>query len=322
MAFHGQEQQGANNIAGEPPALSSTTKAGMKERGQRYRLHHPGRFISRIVFILLLSLGALAFRSVSKPLPEIWVPDPVIQTSLPATPQTTPLPTETPATVADGYIKAPVLVVLDPGHGGRDPGTVALDGSDVYEKDIVLAVALRCKAMLAAEGIAVVLTRETDVALADTVQSDLHARADFANDLDATLFVSIHVNSLELDTFGADKVAGLECYYTEKTAVFSEINDLLLAETLAEKVAEKNGNDSKGVFKRALAVLRYTNMPATLLEIGYLSNKDDFGRLTSHEYLNNTALGIVEAIQSLLLDITTFEDEKGRFVLKKQGVQE
>jgi N-acetylmuramoyl-L-alanine amidase len=221
-----------------------------------------------------------------------------VSTPLPATP--TPAPTPPPA--PDGQAWSDVLVVLDPGHGGRDPGTCSPD-ERIQEKDITLDVALRCARLLEQADIPVLLTRTEDLALAETVNADLAARSALANEADATLFVSIHVNSLELDVRGNAGVYGLECYYKGKESPYGAWDDAWLARQIGERAAAASGNRLIGVIRRSLAVLRETRMPAVLLEIGYLSNREDTVRLESETYRQDIAEGIfggvVEALGAL-----------------------
>ncbi len=114
-----------------------------------------------------------------------------------------------------GYAWSELLIVLDAGHGGRDPGAVSPESPEVLEKDIALAIVLLCRDKLEAEGIPAILTRESDIALARKIQADLDVRTAAANDADASLFISIHVNSLELSTPGARNISGMECYFAK-----------------------------------------------------------------------------------------------------------
>ena len=297
-----------------------------KESGTgRLRLAHPGKFFARLgmlaacVAVLVLTVGYLreagringpgGLNAGSSTIPAVR-PTPV------STPSPIPTPAATPPPAPEGYVWQELLVVLDPGHGGRDPGTCTSDES-LQEKEVTLDVALRCAALLEAEGIPVLLTRSEDVALADTVKQDLAARSRLANMADATLYISIHVNSLELSQRGAADVKGLECYYRDKEPVYDALDDEWLATHIGDVVSATTENLLLGVYPRSLAVLRETDMPAMLLEIGYLTNQEDEARLRSDAYRQRVAEGVARGAADAvaLLEPRTFNNVQR--VLKK-----
>ena len=292
---------------------------------ERLRLARPGRFFARLGLLVLLAAAIILTAgylreagqtNASGDRPATPAPTPAA-TPLPTpTPGPTPTPTPTPPPAPDGYAWHNLLVVLDPGHGGRDPGTCTSDES-LQEKDVTLDVARRCAELLEAGGIPVLLTRTGDVALADTVNQDLAARSRMANEADATLYISIHVNSLDLSQRGAAGVFGLECYYREKDPVYDALGDQWLATRIGEAVSTATGNRLLGVFPRSLAVVRETDMPAVLLEIGYLTNQEDEARLRSDAYRQQVAEGIAQGAAEAvaLLDPQTYKGT--RRVLKR-----
>lgn len=294
----------------------------------RMRLAHPGRFLLRIgmlallIAIVILTLGYLKEAGQTgasaggqaspmgslSPLTAPLSPTP--------TPAPTPTPTPTPPPAPEGHVWSDLLVVLDPGHGGRDPGTCTPDES-IQEKDITLDVALRCAQLLAQENIPVLLTRTEDKALADTVNADLAARSRMANEADATLYVSIHVNSLDLGIRGAAGVFGLESYYRGKNSPYEAFDGEWLATHIGEQAAASSGNQLLAVIKRSLAVLRETRMPAVLLEIGYLTNTGDAERLQSDTYRQDIATGVARGITDAVALLAPQEYKGVRQVLKK-----
>lgn len=173
------------------------------------------------------------------------------------------------------------LIVLDPGHGGMDPGAL---GNGLVEKDITLDLARRVQKKLA--GVTdVVLTRNSDVfvSLAD--------RADRANKLNADLFVSLHVNS------GGG--TGFESYvYTEADTGTVEIKNIVHNETAA--YYSRFGFPDRGKKKADFAVLRLTKMPAVLLENLFIDTKNDAEKLKDPVFLDGAAeaisRGIIEAV--------------------------
>lgn len=175
-----------------------------------------------------------------------------------------------------------LYIVLDAGHGGGDGGTV---GENAVEKDINLSVVLKMKALLEECGAEVLLTRDSDERV------DLSDRNYIANQTDADLFVSIHCNSFEDDA----SISGMECYYHKKSDT---------SKTYAEKfiqITDRIGNiESRYAMEQNYQVLRDSNMPALLIEMGYLSNATDCQNLLDTTYQDTMAQTIVEAIVEIL----------------------
>ena len=305
--------------------MSSTNKTPQDRfmdngREKRMRLVHPGRFLTRVgmlaavVVLVLLLAGSLRESGQTAPAsPASPEQASMLPAAIPSpTPKPTPTPSPTPPPAPDGYAWSDLLVVLDPGHGGRDPGTCTADEA-VQEKDITLDVALRCEQLLRAQRIPVMLTRTEDVALEERVNADLAARSQMANDADASLFVSVHVNSLDLRERGAAGVFGLESYYRVKENAYDALDDAWLATRIGEHASRSSGNKLIGVYKRSLAVLRETHMPAVLLEIGYLTNQEDLERLVSEAYRQRIAEGIVQGITEA---VTLLEPQEYNGVLR------
>ena len=173
-------------------------------------------------------------------------------------------------------IPGEVKVVLDAGHGGDQPGCV-INGAT--EKDITLSIVLLLQEKLEAEGATVVLTRSSDhdVSLPD--------RSEIANNEGANYFISIHCNSYEADS----SVKGFECYYYQSTE----------SENLAESItssAEDCSISTRKVKEENYAVLRETAIPAVLIEVGFLTNKEERGKLVSPEYQELLAEAIANGI--------------------------
>lgn len=170
------------------------------------------------------------------------------------------------------------LVVLDPGHGGEDPGAVV---DEALEKDINLAVALLVKEQLEEqEGITVFMTREEDVTLS------LTERSDFANQENADLYVSIHANSLEDSSF-----AGIFTFYHP-----DKNSSRAPAEAIQAAVSAASGGLDRGVRSENYAVLRETNMPAVLVETGFMTCPEELALLVDADYQKLLAQGITQGI--------------------------
>lgn len=182
------------------------------------------------------------------------------------------------------------LVVLDPGHGGKDPGA---RGAKINEKDVNLAIALKVGELLKQKGIKVEYTRSTDVFV------DLEPRAKAANDLNPGVFVSIHCNASPDTT-----VQGTETYYYAPM----EVPDLFMMQderkALASKVHQvlmnRIGRPSRGVKTANFSVLRNTDMPSILIETAFISNPEEEQLLMSDVFRNGAAQGIADGIAAYL----------------------
>lgn len=170
-----------------------------------------------------------------------------------------------------------ILVVLDPGHGGDDPGAVGIGG--LYEVEIVDPVADRVAELLEENGVSVVLTRTEDI------EVDLPPRVDLANRLDANLFVSIHANAVDLSR---PEVNGIETYYYSAGEQ--------LAQTIHASMIDATGGPDRRVRTARFYVLRNTDMPAVLLELGFVTGELDAERLSDPDYRNLLAEAIARGI--------------------------
>lgn len=173
------------------------------------------------------------------------------------------------------------VVVLDAGHGGSDPGARSVNGR--WEKEFNLAVVRKVRDRLANDPfIQLVLTRENDT------YPTLDERVQLANSLGADLFVSVHANSNT-----NPKVNGTETYYTHDYS-------LSLAQTMHRHLVAATGFKDNGIRRANFKVIKYTKMPAVLLEVGYLSNSDNARQLYSESFQNRVADAIVAGIRAYL----------------------
>jgi N-acetylmuramoyl-L-alanine amidase len=172
-----------------------------------------------------------------------------------------------------------ILLVLDAGHGGKDPGA---SGATLREKDVVLDVTLRLRKKLEAAGFKVYLTRDDDTYV------DLYARAHVANELGATGFVSIHANA-----HGNNGATGVEVLYAPDEARPS----YGFSKALQDGMVATLGATDRGVVQRPnLVVLRETQMPAALVEIGFLTNEEDHYLLMQGSYRERVADALYKGI--------------------------
>ncbi|UNK20595.1 N-acetylmuramoyl-L-alanine amidase family protein [Paenibacillus sp. N3/727] len=172
------------------------------------------------------------------------------------------------------------LVVIDAGHGAHDPGAIGV--TQKKEKDFTLALALKVGKLLEKEqNIDVVLTRSNDTFL------ELKDRVKIANDLKADAFVSIHANS------GPSAATGTETYYQREASKS-------LANVLHKHIIGATGLKDRGVKNGNFHVIRETNMPAVLLEVGFLSNTNDESKLFNTNFQNAVAESIVVGLKEYL----------------------
>ena len=176
------------------------------------------------------------------------------------------------------------VIVIDPGHGGKDGGCVF---GDVMEKDINREIALVVVEKLKSKGYQVMLARNGDdfVSKMDRITE--------ANRQNALLFVSIHQNSYEMSS-----ISGIETWYyaDDKTG-----ESRRLAQLIQQEAVKATGAAARElVADTELCVLNKSNMPACLIETGFLSNKTERGKLCTEEYRDQVAEGIVNGIDRYL----------------------
>lgn len=178
----------------------------------------------------------------------------------------------------------PRLIVLDPGHGGSDPGAVR---ADVVEKAVNFDISKRLRDILITRGWQVTMTHDTDRDVGapnDGDREELQARCDVANNAGARLFVSVHAN-----TAGSASVSGTTFYYSKPV-------DVAFARALEHRVVSVSGTNDDGVQKAKFYVTLHTNMPAVLIETAFMTNPADYSRLTSGEWRQRIAQAIADGI--------------------------
>lgn len=179
------------------------------------------------------------------------------------------------------------VIVIDPGHGGSDPGAIGLGG--LQEKAVNLAVSLKTKELLEKAGAKVFLTRETDVDVygpAATAVEELKSRTTIAHNHKADVFVSIHSNASVNRT-----VSGTSTYFYQKTPY-----DVMLAQALQTELVQAGGLADRKIHAANFYVVKRTMMPAALIELAFLSNKDDEKLLGSPKFQEKMAQGIVRGL--------------------------
>jgi len=218
------------------------------------------------------------------------------------------------------------VIVLDPGHGGKDPGAL---GTVLKEKEVVLSIALKLKKYLQTmPNTTVLLTREKDIFV------PLAERASYANKHHANLFVSLHCNAsknkqakgVEVYVMGMSKMdenlevaikensvvtlednyettyGGIDPNSTEAYIIFSHLQNLYLKKSLQlasrinKSLVDQLHFKDRGVHQAPFFVLWKTTMPSVLVEMGYISNKEDEKLLKSDSFQNEIALAIYKAL--------------------------
>jgi N-acetylmuramoyl-L-alanine amidase len=171
------------------------------------------------------------------------------------------------------YPKGRVVIAVDAGHGGGDPGAIGRGG--LQEKTIVLDISRKLAQFLASKGLQAVMTRNEDLEL------DLAPRVAIAERAKARIFVSIHANSLSLSQ---PQVSGLETYY---------YNDgYSLARMIHNAILRSIRLPDRGVRQARFYVLRKTSMPAVLVETGYVTGRLDASNLAKPSYRTQMAQAI------------------------------
>ena len=238
-------------------------------------------------------------------------------------------------------------IVIDPGHGGKDPGTMGTERYNKYEKDIALSVALKLGKYISNQfkEIEVIYTRKEDVFL------ELSERTEIANNLNADLFISIHcdgfTNSIasgaSVFVMGMSKLkANLDVAMRENSAIYLEDNyqqkydgfdpkspesyivfslmqntyqdqSLRLAEEVEKQFATRANRKSRGVKQAPFYVISRVNMPSVLIECGFLTNPEEEDFLHSEEGQDYLASAIFRAFRSYkegVEDVNKLTNEK------------
>jgi N-acetylmuramoyl-L-alanine amidase len=265
---------------------------------RRYSLKNTTKLVTSVLILFLCGIAIYvaaggdfhpvkAVMSAIAPTPTP-TPSPTHTPTLEPTPTPTPEPTPTPPPA--GKAISNVIVAIDPGHGGRDPGTVSPYEDGFYEKDINLDIAFRLKEKFEEAGIEVVMTRTADKELHYLVEEDIWARPRIANEAGATFFVSIHVNAFDTKINKWEIYNGTEIYHYGKT--HGEFTSKQFAQIMGEEIDAVTDTKYNGVVKWDYGVLRLSNMPALLVEIAYITNKEDHARLKSDKFRDEITQGI------------------------------
>lgn len=169
-------------------------------------------------------------------------------------------------------------IMLDPGHGGSDPGAIA---NGMVEKDLVLDISKRAQKLLEDAGAKVIMTRETDVFVS------LPNRAQMANNSDAEIFISVHANSFN------GTARGTETFWHGR---HERTRSIRLANALQTSVVKNIGTNYRRVVEGNYHVIRETKIPSALLEVGFMDHAGDAAKLRQSKYRQLAAVGILEGV--------------------------
>ena len=193
------------------------------------------------------------------------------------------------------------LVVIDPGHGGTDPGALGIRGS--YEKKLNFDLSILTKAKLEKAGAKVLMTRTTDVDVAGakaTDREELSARVQVGNRNNADVFVSVHHNS----SVNPD-ANGTTTYFYAKTIFDGE-----LARSLQTAMVRAGGLADKGARTANFFVIKNTTMPAALLEVGFMSNLQEEQALNDPVFQDKIAQAVVTGLEQFFIQAAKMRGEQ------------
>lgn len=181
-------------------------------------------------------------------------------------------------------------ITIDAGHGGNDAGAIGPTG--VTEKSVTLRVAKEVERLLIAEGATVFMTRTTDTEVSPkganaTDIEELQARCDVANNNNSDVFVSIH-----MDSYSGKEAHGTTGYYYSLGSQRSRE----LADKIRSDVIDQIGTQSRGTQSCNFYVVKHTDMPATLIEVAFISNPTEEKLMDSEDGIHKAAQGIVDGI--------------------------
>lgn len=190
-----------------------------------------------------------------------------------------------PHIIADSPLKG-LTVTVDAGHGGDEFGAIGCLGDK--EKDINLAIAKRLQGYLTAAGANVIMTRENDIAVS------LTDRVKISQKNNTDIFLSIHNNALP-DSMAELRSSGTSVYY------FYPQSKALAKSISSSLISELSMCDDK-VRQESFAVIRNTESPSILIEIGYMINPEDNSKLISSEFQDKAALAILHGLEKYLIE--------------------
>ena len=180
--------------------------------------------------------------------------------------------------------KDQVVIVVDPGHGGEDPGKVGIN--DVLEKDLNLQIAKKVKKLLEEAGIKIVMTRTNDK-VPDAKKEDLNQRVQLINETKPTLALCIHQNS-----YPDEKIKGAQVFYHTITPEAEDV-----ATIVQEQLRTVDPTNTRQIKENdTYFMLKNCQVPTIIVECGFLTNPEEAAKLTQEEYQDQIAQAICEGV--------------------------
>lgn len=243
-----------------------------------------------LLFLAFAVVGSIVSCSPTRNIPEERYIAPPPQDPEPVKEQPVAIVPPPPPPVVEAPSSAKAFIILDPGHGGEDYGTHSTKPFKYQEKVLTLSTVKMLKTYLEELGYVVQMTRSDDVFVA------LDKRAIFANNRHPKIFVSVHYNSAP-----SKSADGIEIFYyrSEEEKSRSQASKAL-ASAILKRMIENTQANSRGVKHGNLAVIRETDMPAVLIEGGFLTNEEEMYKLKDANYLKKLAWGIAQGIEDYL----------------------
>lgn len=194
-------------------------------------------------------------------------------------------------TVGINNIQTKKTVIIDPGHGGIDVGTVGIDGS--LEKNINLSISLDLYDFLMVSGINTVLTRDDDYEMyragEQRTKSDLYNRMDYINSVPNSILISIHQNHFENEAEW-----GTQVWYSPNDEISPTLADKIL-QSVKKNIQPENKRENK-VSDNSYYILYKAQKPSVMVECGFVSNENENKRLQDKEYQRDMAYSILVGI--------------------------
>lgn len=194
-------------------------------------------------------------------------------------------------TVGINNVKTKKTVIIDPGHGGIDVGTVGIDGS--LEKNINLSISLDLYDYLMVSGINAVLTRDGDYEVyragEKRTKSDLYNRMDFINSIPDSILISIHQNHFENEAEW-----GTQVWFSPNDEISPTLADKILR-SVKKNIQPENKRENK-VSDNSYYILYKAQKPSVMVECGFVSNKNENNKLQDKEYQKDMAYSILAGI--------------------------
>lgn len=194
-------------------------------------------------------------------------------------------------TVGINNVKTKKTVIIDPGHGGIDVGTVGIDGS--LEKNINLSISLDLYDYLMVSGINTVLTRDGDYEVYKAgekrTKSDLYNRMDFINSVPDSILISIHQNHFENEAEW-----GTQVWFSPNDEISPTLADKILR-SVKKNIQPENKRENKAS-DNSYYILYKAQKPSVMVECGFVSNKNENNKLQDKEYQKDMAYSILAGI--------------------------